>query len=191
MKRRHAIKQAVLSVMCAMCAASLAGCRKSDQGSRNDSLSSSDIRAIIDQLTEIILPETDTPGAKTSGAGDFVMKALNDCYPEKDRERFFAGINELDRSCRARFGNPFLRCTANQQFSMVEELDREALGFRIRIRTRLLGYYNYFRTLKKLTLLGYFTSREGATTALSYEQIPGRWIACEVIKPGQKGWATE
>ncbi|HAK76772.1 MAG TPA: twin-arginine translocation pathway signal, partial [Runella sp.] len=43
--------------------------------------------------------------------------------------------------------------------------------------------------MKELTVTGYFTSEIGATKALEYLPIPGRFEGCVPLKPGQKAWA--
>lgn len=48
---------------------------------------------------------------------------------------------------------------------------------------------HYFRMMKELTLLGYFTSEIGATQALRYTQVPGRYEGCVPYKKGDKLWA--
>lgn len=47
----------------------------------------------------------------------------------------------------------------------------------------------FFQLIRELTLLGYFTSEAGATKALAYVQVPGRYDGCVDMKPGQKAWA--
>ena len=47
----------------------------------------------------------------------------------------------------------------------------------------------YFRMMKELALLGYFTSAIGATQALRYVEQPGRYDPCVPYKPGEKLWA--
>jgi hypothetical protein len=47
----------------------------------------------------------------------------------------------------------------------------------------------FFKLVKELTLLGYFTSEPGATLALDYVPVPGRYDGCIDLKPGQKAWA--
>jgi hypothetical protein len=42
----------------------------------------------------------------------------------------------------------------------------------------------------ELTCLGYYTSEIGATKALKYVHIPGKYEACIPLQPGQKAWAT-
>jgi hypothetical protein len=49
---------------------------------------------------------------------------------------------------------------------------------------------HYFTLMKQLTLLGYFTSEIGATQALRYEAVPGRYEGCVPYKKGDKAWAT-
>jgi hypothetical protein len=44
--------------------------------------------------------------------------------------------------------------------------------------------------MKELTLLGYFTSEPGATKALRYVAVPGRYDGCIPYKKGDKAWAT-
>ena len=49
---------------------------------------------------------------------------------------------------------------------------------------------HYFRMMKELTLLGYFTSKVGATQALRYLPVPGRYDGCVPYKKGERAWAT-
>jgi hypothetical protein len=47
----------------------------------------------------------------------------------------------------------------------------------------------YFRMMKQLALLGYFTSEIGMTQAQRYNESPGRYDPCVDYKPGQPAWA--
>ena len=49
---------------------------------------------------------------------------------------------------------------------------------------------HYFRMIKELTLLGYFTSEIGATKALRYVAVPGRYDGSVPYKKGDRAWAT-
>ena len=44
--------------------------------------------------------------------------------------------------------------------------------------------------MKQLTLFGYFTSKEGATQALRYVAVPGKYVGDYPYKKGDKAWAT-
>jgi hypothetical protein len=49
---------------------------------------------------------------------------------------------------------------------------------------------HFFQLMCELTYLGYYTSEIGATKALRYVHIPGRYESCIPLEPGQKAWAT-
>jgi len=48
---------------------------------------------------------------------------------------------------------------------------------------------HYFRMMKELTMLGYFTSEIGCTQAQRYAETPGKYDPCVPYKPGDKAWA--
>jgi hypothetical protein len=48
---------------------------------------------------------------------------------------------------------------------------------------------HYFRMMKELALLGYFTSEIGCTQAQRYVESPGRYDPCVPYTPGEKAWA--
>jgi hypothetical protein len=48
---------------------------------------------------------------------------------------------------------------------------------------------HYFRMMKELALLGYFTSEIGCTQAQRYVETPGHYDPCVPYTPGQKAWA--
>jgi hypothetical protein len=48
---------------------------------------------------------------------------------------------------------------------------------------------HYFRMMKELTLLGYFTSEIGSTQARRYVPVPGRYEGCIPYKKGDKAFA--
>jgi hypothetical protein len=48
---------------------------------------------------------------------------------------------------------------------------------------------HYFRMMKELTLLGYFTSEIGYTQAMRYNETPGRFDPCVPYTQGERAWA--
>jgi Gluconate 2-dehydrogenase subunit 3 len=49
---------------------------------------------------------------------------------------------------------------------------------------------HYFRMMKELALLGYFTSELGCTKVLRYAETPGRFDPCIPYTPGEPAWAA-
>jgi len=48
---------------------------------------------------------------------------------------------------------------------------------------------HYFRMMKELALLGYFTSEIGYTKVMRYAEVPGRFDPCLPYIPGEPAWA--
>ena len=74
-----------------------------------------------------------------------------------------------------------------QRVALLERLDREAIEYMRRSGAE--GRPHYFRLIKELTLLGYFTSEIGCTQAQRYTEVPGRFEPTVTYTPGDKAWA--
>jgi hypothetical protein len=193
MNRRKALHAAgtlmISSIISSMTA--LSGCRKATRAPQISSLSSNHAKAMVSEIAEIIIPETDTSGAGSAQTDRFILKAIYDCSPPEDIGALIDGLNELERECASRYGKLFLDCSKSQRASLIEEIDKEAFGLWSKIKAKLFHRTHYFKNFKRLALIGYFTSKPGSTQNLAYVPIPGSWENCQEIKPGQKSWATE
>jgi hypothetical protein len=171
--------------------AMLAGCAAqptaATDASTANSLFSADDVALLDEIADTILPETSTPGAKAAGVGPFIAMMVGDTYYEADQQVFRDGLDSLQAQCQRSYGADFLDITAAQRLTLVESLDAEQHQY---MATREPGApAHYFRMVKELTLLGYFTSEIGYTQAMRYAETPGRYEPCVPYSPGDKTWA--
>ena len=142
---------------------------------------------LLDEIADTILPETSTPGARAAGVGPFIALMVADTYYEDDQQIFRAGLQTLQTKCESMHGKQFQAVTPAQRLRLLEDLDAEQHAY---METREEGApAHYFRMLKELTLLGYFTSEIGYTQALRYEETPGRFEPCAPYLPGEKAWA--
>lgn len=165
--------------------AMLAGCAR--ENAEPSAFSADDV-ALLDEIAETILPETGTPGAKAAGVGPFIAMMVVDTYDEREQEVFRAGLKTLEDECRAMHGTSFLAAAPGQRLALLRKLDAEQLQF-----MHAAGKHepaHYFRMLKELTLLGYFTSEIGYTHAMRYVETPGRYDPCVPYEPGEKTWAV-
>jgi Gluconate 2-dehydrogenase subunit 3 len=48
---------------------------------------------------------------------------------------------------------------------------------------------HYYTMMKQLTLIGFFTSKTGATETLRHVQVPGKYDGALPYKKGDKAWA--
>lgn len=144
--------------------------------------------ALLDEAAETILPRTATPGAKDAHCGTFIALMVTDTYEAAHQRIFRRGLVELDAAARAAHGSRFVELTPPQRLALVERFDREAFQF---MRGRPADEPpHWFRMLKELTLLGFFTSEVGMTQALRYVESPGRFDPCVPYAPGDRDWAA-
>jgi len=131
--------------------------------------------ALLAELADTIIPTTDTPGAKAAGVEQFILRLMRDCYVREEQESFYGGLDKLEADCRAAHGKGFI------------ELEPEARN--ACLRETIKTNRKFFDTLRQLTVTGYFTSEIGATKALEYLPIPGKFMGDVPMTPGQKAWA--
>lgn len=145
-------------------------------------------QAFLDDVSDTILPTTTaSPGAKAAATGPFMALMVTDCYEPKDQQIFREGIRSLDAACEKMHGTGFMQASAEQRTALLTALDKEAHDYMAKKATEQPTHY--FRMMKELTLLGFFTSEIGCTQALRYKESPGPFEACVPYKKGDRAWA--
>jgi hypothetical protein len=143
--------------------------------------------AFLDEVADTILPATGTPGAKAAGVGGFMVVMVNDCYDERDQRIFRDGMRQLDERCRGTYSAGFREATPSQRTELLTILDREQKEYMDRRGPGEPAHY--FRMMKELALLGYFTSEIGCTQALRFAPVPGRYDPCVPYVAGERSWS--
>jgi hypothetical protein len=159
---------------------SLAGC-KSTPEMVNDLFNSDDV-AMMDEIAETIIPETKTPGAKAAKTGAFMAIMVKDCYTPDHQQVFLSGLKTINESAQTQYKSSFIDLEAEQKKTMLTALDAEQKEYSKNKANKENPHY--FRMLKELTLLGFFTSEIGGTEVLKYVEVPGRFDACIPYKKG-------
>lgn len=126
-------------------------------------------------IAELIIPKTDTPGAREAGVPAFIDVMLADWADEEQRQVFTTGLANVDERSRAVFGKDFIACTTQQQTEILQDLDYELARLR---DTKSDTSKNFFQGMKWLTLTGYYTSEVGATSEQHFRVVPGRYEPC-------------
>ncbi|MBS1947578.1 MAG: gluconate 2-dehydrogenase subunit 3 family protein [Bacteroidetes bacterium] len=166
----------------------LSGCKPERKYGESLNLSPDDI-SFLDEVGETILPTTaSSPGAKATKIGEFMKTIVNDCYEDKDQKTFLEGMQKLNDACKTKNGKMFLDCDDKQRHDFLVDLDKEQKEYMNKKKPEDPSHY--FRMMKELTLWGYFTSEIGATKALRYIAVPGKYEGCVPYKKGDKAWAT-
>ncbi|MFC7523376.1 gluconate 2-dehydrogenase subunit 3 family protein [Parapedobacter sp. GCM10030251] len=150
-------------------------------------------KQLINELTETIIPRTDTPGAKDANVADFIISMVTSGLPKTEQWTFLLGLEDVDKYSIRHFGEVFLKCSVAQRTKVLRYFERsEWVGPRLvqKIRNKLLGR-SFFTLFRWLTVLGYCSSEAGATKALSYDFIPEVYKGCVPLEIGQKAWAIQ
>lgn len=195
----------------------LNGCRDGEADAEFRPFTADEI-AFLDEVADTILPPTSTPGAKAAQTGAFMALMVTDAYDADDQRIFREGMRTLDEESRTMHGVRFMESTPAQRLALLERLDREQKAHsdsrREASRRKSLEWLedqrqemargtdvgaasaitadtpaHYFRMMKELALLGYFTSEIGVTQAQRYVESPGRFDPCAPYAPGEKSWA--
>ena len=175
--------------------------------------------AYLDEIADTILPTTSTPGAKAAKTGEFMARMVTDSYHDEDQKIFREGMRKLDDASKDKNGGKtFMLATPDQRLALLKTLDKEQADFSAKQRLDGLKRSKeflaqgvqenapktesqvatvasteppnrYFRMMKELSLLGYFTSEIGCNQAQVYEESPGKYEPCIPYKPGQKTYA--
>jgi Gluconate 2-dehydrogenase subunit 3 len=151
--------------------------------------------ATVVVMIDLILPETNTPGAKGARVNEFMDVILTDWATEGERARFLDGLNGVDTESQALYGKSFLEAATLQQTTLLEALD-DSIDWQhgpIPDKTEVLAAFpfiqlkgEFFRSFKLMTIHGYYTSEIGQTQELKREIIPGMYRGCTPMTSEKK-----
>jgi hypothetical protein len=148
--------------------------------------------AVLDEIADTILPDTDVPGAKAAQTGACIALIVRDCFEPAERRSFAAGLATLLDGYERRFGVAFAAGRPADRLDYLNDYNRLLRGHQTREqRAAETADVRCFRQLKQLTLLGYFTSEIGCTQALRYAEVPGGYDGNAPYRPGDRNWFGE
>jgi len=125
MDRREAVKNMAFLMGGALSATTigvfLEGCN-SPSTKTNGSLFTEDQLKMITEVADIIIPTTNTPGAKAAGVGPFIALMVKDCYPEDAQKAFVKGLEDLEEQSKDEFKKSFLEISVAQRQQLLSKL---------------------------------------------------------------------
>jgi hypothetical protein len=146
---------------------------------------------LVAEIADTIIPDRkDVPGAKAAGMGPFIVMMIQDCYTSDMQEHFANGLKKIEEVSQSQFKKSFKSLTLKERESIFKMFKAEAQKKNSSSQSGAVAPPHFFQLMCELTYLGYYTSEIGATKALRYVHIPGRYESCIPLEPGQKAWAT-
>lgn len=134
---------------------------------------------VVTEIADVMLPKTQTSGAKEVGVPVFIDMALDAIYDKESQERFKSGYAEFEMAAAAEGGKPFI----------AQEPAARAAFVKTSLETALAGDRNpkpFILMTRELVLLGYFTSQPGITENMTYEAVPTAYHGCVPVAQMKK-----
>jgi gluconate 2-dehydrogenase subunit 3-like protein len=143
---------------------------------------------MVEHLAALIIPDDDTPGAKQAGVPEFIDFMLANRVPvstsrdirstadaiaagDAAQSRFVFGLEWMNARCQSEFARPFMRCTAEQQNSVLEEL-----AYKSKFTPATEAGRAFFQMVRDYTVVGYYTTKIGLET-LGYPGLQTVWTS--------------
>ncbi len=159
----------------------------------------------VEELMDIMLPATDTPGAKDVGIIRYVNVVLDKLYEKNDQKVFNKGLGFFQDAVKKKF-NLGSGLDVNRE-QLTEVLD-DWIGTKNESRKEEIGgllyadesdvaakdkenfyIYKFLNNVKYLATSAYFGSEEIATKHLNYDPVPGKYIGCIPVEEVGNNWA--
>lgn len=209
MTRRELIQQLSANIPGLLSAATVAtllsGCVNNKQSklapTSNGASSFNSVQlSTLSALSDVIIPTTETPGAKEAQVPAFIETTVLHVFTTPERSKFIHGLSLLNTLCIDRYGDDFPKIPPGEQYQLAAELDEAAK----KVQHKALALpknailddkalklaLECFAVLKNLTIFGFCTSEVGATTFLQHKPIPGRFDGCVPLADIGTSWAT-
>ena len=147
--------------------------------------------ALLAEITETILPPTETPGAKEVGVPQFVDQMAKLLLDTADQDRLKEGLRTVDAQSHTLYGKGFLACTPEEREAILATFDGLSPSPPLVLWGILLDENPppspFFQQIKSLSLLGYFTSERVGKELLRYDPVPGGYQGC-IPYQGENSW---
>ena len=137
-------------------------------------------------ISDIIIPETDTPGAKELGVQSYIEDQVFVMWDEEGRNEFLEYMTAFESKAEAELGKPFISATDEERTAFIHKEHDAVFGGDVD-----WGHPRPFIwRMKEMTISGYFSTEVGMTQVLQYMQVPGRYDACITFEEaGGRVWA--
>jgi len=181
--RRAALKRLALltggALSASTVAAVMSGCQPRTDGAAvwQPRALQSDQAETLATVADLIIPPTDTPGARAAGVHEYIDVMLADFHDATFRADFVAGIDGIEATAQANYGAAFTELTTADQVALLTAMEA--------------GEDPFWPTLKGQVIVGYYTSEVGATEELQYRRVPGQFLGCVPLNEAGNGrtWA--
>ncbi len=147
----------------------LTGCKNEKAG--NYSIGNDSFQ-LLEEVAETIIPETDTPGAKSANVPEFVDRVFADIYTNKEQNKFLKALKTINDKAIEKTSKQFKELDMAKKAEIFNAVkDPKDKGF---------------IALYQIILFGYLSSEKGIKSNFRYTPVPGKYIGEIPYKKGDK-----
>ena len=147
----------------------LSGCKRDDAGSL---VLSEDLLKLLADVSETIIPETTTAGAKTTMVAEFITKIFQDIYSEEEQKDFIAALEKINAKANGVYSKEYTALADAEKAAVIQQVKSpDDKGF--------LAMY-------QIILFSYLSSEKGLQASFRYTPVPGKFIGDIPYKKGDK-----
>lgn len=176
MNRREALRLTTslsgMALSSSMVVAFMNSCQPNGNPAEAGSLLTPEEKSLIAAMAEVIIPKTDTPGARDVGVPDFIRLMLRDGLSTEDQQTYRRQLSDFSKKIIKDYGHPFEQCSPEEQNLIISAEEEQSFD------QQKVQKIHFYSLTKQLTLLGFFTSKKVMTTMLDYHGVPGRYEGC-------------
>ncbi len=159
----------------------MSGCKPDTSDNWKPLILSKDQVKILAEVVDIILPATNTPGAKELLVHRFIDKIIAECFSKEEQDKVLKGLEYINSASVDVSGKGFMGASPEERLTVLSTYDKEAIK----------DHSHFFFKIKDLAITGYFSTEIGQTQALQHVAVPGRYEGCIPLEKAGEGraWA--
>jgi Gluconate 2-dehydrogenase subunit 3 len=137
---------------------------------------------LLADISDVIIPTTDTPGALAAKAHEFINQFAVNCLNLNEQNQIITTLNKIADAVEKKSSTGFKQLSLAQKIQLLTEVEQVKSPFTQSDRAD-------FKQLKAWVVFAYYTSEIGAAQELSYLAIPGGYKGNVKFSSVGKAWA--
>ena len=133
--------------------------------------------ATLSRVADLVIPETDTPGALGARVPQFIDMMLADWASVERQSRYVSGLADIDS--RAGVAG-FVALPNDAQLALLKDLEKKRFAREAEAA--------FFGELRKMLLFSYYATEIGATVELRFQPVPGDYQPCIPLTDESRTW---
>ncbi len=166
MNRRQILKQLAVGTTAAILLPSCISDPRKVSIALNDLDIDGEEESLLAEIAEVLIPETNTPGARTMNAHHFTLIMVDDCQTDEIKAKYLKGLRAFEAACEQIGGKTFTESDPTERITLLKQIEKGNEDLSDEVRT-------FYRLTRRYIVQGYTSSSYFLTEVKPYELIPG------------------